>query len=335
MAQTYRTDDVHARDRFAYWREAICDAYVHLGCETGQRAGFGGRISLRELSPIRASFVASDAQHVYRRHRDISRSTDEYFLLSIQTRGIGRVHQHRREAVLNPGDFALYASTDPYELIFDNPFEQLVIQVPKQSVLDRLPIADMLTATAISGRQGAGKLVSDCLVKIASEADHVEPACRSHLSTSVIDLLCSGLPLVNGRAPEDVGRQDQLTTLRIEAFIISNLKNPGLNRADVAAGLNMSVRRINELLAKSGTSISRRIREARLQHIRRELADPARRNVPIGDIALKWGFANLQHFSRVFSSKYGCSPRTYRSAQSDRGKVLTANEAEAANQPRP
>ena len=314
MEQIYRTDDVHARDRFAYWREAVCDAYVHLGCETRLRTGFEGRISLRELSSVRTSFVSSGAQHVSRRRRDISRSSDEYFLMSIQTRGIGRIHQHQREAVLNQGDFALYASTDPYELIFDNPFEQLVIQVPKQSVIDRLPIADMLTATAISGRQGTGKLVSDCLIKIASEADTVEPACRSSVSTSVIDLLCSALPLANRGAPEDLGRQDQLTTLRIESFIASNLKNPNLCRADVAAGLNMSVRRINELLAKSGTSITRRIQEARLRHIRRELADPASRTVHIGDIAMKWGFANQQHFSRVFSSRYGLSPRAYRSS---------------------
>lgn len=232
LAQTYRTDDVHARDRFAYWREAICDAYVHLGCENRQRAGFDGRISLHELSSVRASFVASDAQHVYRRRRDISRGTEEFFLLSIQMRGIGRIQQHQREAILTPGDFALYASTDPYELVFDNPFEQLVIQVPKQAVIDRLPIADMLTASAISGRRGAGKLVSDCLIKIAAGADRVEPACQTHISTSVIDLLCSGLPLVNGRTPEDTGPQDQLTTLRIEAFIASNLKNPSLNRAD-------------------------------------------------------------------------------------------------------
>lgn len=103
----------------------------------------------------------------------------------------------------------------------------------------------------------------------------------------------------------------------------------------VATGLNMSVRRINELLAKTGTSITRRIREARLQHIRRELADPACRHIMIGDIAIKWGFANLQHFSRAFSSRYGRSPRAYRSAQFDPSKVSDSNEPETANQPGP
>ncbi len=315
LAKTYSTEDVRERDRLAYWREAICEAYVNLGCEAPRQARFDGSISLTEVSSVRLSFVNSGQQHVFRRQQDIARGTDEYFLLSLQLEGVGRVCQDRREAVLRPGDFSLYSSTDPYQLVFQRPFSQLVIQIPKRAILDRIPIADMLTGIAIGGRAGSGKLISDCLTNIAQGVHLVEPEAEAHVSAAVVDLICSSLAQLNGQIPSDVGRQDRLTTLRIESFIASHLKNPDLTRDDVAAGMNMSVRRINELLAKSGTSIMRRIRSARLERIRHELADPASRQTQISTIALKWGFTNLQHFSRAFGKAYGQSARSYRMAQ--------------------
>jgi hypothetical protein len=88
MERVFRTTDVQPRDRFAYWREAICDAYVHLGCDTGRRGDFSGAIRLNRLHNVALSFVAGDRQHVRRRARDIGRDSQQYFLLSVQRRGI-------------------------------------------------------------------------------------------------------------------------------------------------------------------------------------------------------------------------------------------------------
>jgi AraC-like DNA-binding protein len=312
MEKTFHTGDVAPRDRFSYWREAICDAYVHLGCDTSRPVAFDGTIALHRLAGADMSFVDSEAQHVRRRRRDIGRDTDDYFLLSVQRHGTGRVVQYGREALLSPGDFALYSSTDPYDLIFTDRFGQLVVQVPKRAVLDRLPVAEMLTAIPISGRAGTGRLVSHCLNTIAAGSDGVDGTSDPHLSATVVDLLCTGLAAVSGQAACDVSRQDTLTILRIEAFIAAHLRDPELSRDDVARGMAMSVRRINELLARRGTSIHRRIHEARLERIHAELSDPAFDGEPIGAIAFKWGFSNLQHFSRAFRRRYGQAPRELR-----------------------
>jgi AraC-like DNA-binding protein len=169
---------------------------------------------------------------------------------------------------------------------------------------------------------------SNCLVELAQSAGRADPSAQVHLASSVIDLLCSGVAAISSQAPGDLSRGALLTTLRIESFIASNLRNPDLSRTDVACAMGMSVRRINELLAKKGSSINRRIQEVRLERIRLELCDPAHRHVRIGEIALKWGFSNLQHFSRVFASKYGRSPRGWRAAHAPpRGGALNAPPA--------
>lgn len=318
MRVTYSTDQVSNRESFAFWKDAICDAYVHLGCENLSRDGFHGAIDLSALNETRLSFVSSDAQHVRRRRRDIGRSTDDDFLLSIQLRGNGLIRQAGREAYLAPGDFALYSSTDPYELLFPAGFEQLVVQVPKKSLLEEIPISDQLTAIPVSGQQSSGLTVTRTIVEIARGlGGDQDGMAAGKLEAAIREMICCGLYQIRGADCQPVNRSELLTTLRIESYIASHLDRPDLNRQQVASGVGLSVRRVNELLARQDSSITRKIRDSRLDHIRRELGSPSLRHEQIGTIAAKWGFCDLQHFSRSFRRAYGCSPREYRKQHAD------------------
>jgi AraC-like DNA-binding protein len=56
------------------------------------------------------------------------------------------------------------------------------------------------------------------------------------------------------------------------------------------------------------------IREKRLEHTRRELAELACAEETVFAIASRWGFVSPSHFSRVFRAAYGQSPSEYREA---------------------
>uniref|UniRef100_UPI003F5A6FE7 AraC family transcriptional regulator n=1 Tax=Streptomyces asoensis TaxID=249586 RepID=UPI003F5A6FE7 len=47
----------------------------------------------------------------------------------------------------------------------------------------------------------------------------------------------------------------------------------------------------------------------------RDLADPAMHHFPVGAIGGRWGFADPAHFSRLFKTVYGMSPREARGAR--------------------
>ena len=112
MGQLLTTDTVAPRDRLAYWTDAICDVYVQLECDALRRdAPFDGRIRHDRLGTLELSRVTSCPQWVRHGPTQIARAAEDWFLVSLQTRGRGVVSQDGRDAVLEPGDFALYDGT--------------------------------------------------------------------------------------------------------------------------------------------------------------------------------------------------------------------------------
>src|SRR5262245_51105250 len=151
MTTVWSTENVPRRERLSYWTDAVCDTYVQLGCDVpGETKDISGEIRLAQLATLGLSRVTATSQWVRRTPDRIARATEDYFIVSIQSAGTGRVVQDGRSALLRPGDFALYDSTRPYELIFTDDFQQYVLQLPGAVLRSRLKRTETLTARAVS-----------------------------------------------------------------------------------------------------------------------------------------------------------------------------------------
>ncbi|MEX3009764.1 helix-turn-helix domain-containing protein [Hoeflea sp. TYP-13] len=314
MSRLYDTSDVARQNRFAYWREAVCEAYVQLGCEGGDLEHFHGGIDVEHYPNLSISNVYGTAHEVHRRKRDIARSTDEYFLLSLQMNEVSFVAQHGNIARLEPGDLALYSSTDPYQLTLTDDFHQMVVQLPKTRLLERLPNADLLTGKRIRGASDIGRLVSDNIVSFSRLISDGGDRVQSLVQDVLIDLIATGLASLDDGGVE-MSLPEQHIMLRARTFIHANLADPHLDRNAVAVAVGMSVRRLNELFAKEGSSVAGFIRKARLDRTAQDFSDPRFTGQSISEIAMKWGFNNFQHFSKLFRAHFGVSPTEYRMLQ--------------------
>ncbi len=311
MPVRFSTRGMKKADRFSYWREAVCDAYVRLGCESEVTEEFHGGIVLERLPGISVSTVFSDTLIVNRRTKDIARSNDDYLLLSLQLKNKGYVKQHDRIAELYPGDFAIYNSTETYQLLFPCSYKQLVFQFPKSDLLARLPHCELLTARKVSNVNEIGRLVSRSLVDFSRIMGNTDEVVQHYLKDTVIDLIATGLASLENSSFE-LSRPEQHLMLRAKSYIHANLGNPALTRKVVAKAMGMSVRRLSDIFAKEGTTIAGYIRFMRLDRIARDLLNDLFHRQSISEIAFRWGFNNLQHFSKVFRDRYGMSPRYYR-----------------------
>jgi len=312
MATVLSTADVHARDRLAFWRDAICDVFVGLDCEPLRGGVFEGRIETQDAGVATFSTVDSQAQHVVRSRRQIAKSTEDYFIVSLQLSGAGIVQQDGREARLAPGDIALYDSTRPYVLHFDGDFRQLVLQAPRAALRDRLGSADSLTAVRVPGAHGVGRLVSEAIRGIGAEIVGLDAPIADRLSENALDLLATGLgAVVPGAAPAESARRT-LHVRRIKSYVRARLGDPELSPASIAAAAGVTPRYLHRLFEAESQSIARWIWSVRLERCHRDLADPALAGRSVTDIAFAWGFNDLAHFSRSFRARYGESPRAYR-----------------------
>jgi AraC-like DNA-binding protein len=313
MHKLWSTDTVEARDRLSYWIEAVCNTYVQLDCETPQRGlGFSGTIEANQLATLGLSRVTSSTQWVRRTPSKIARATEDYFLVSIQTKGHGRIVQDGRIADLAPGDFALYDSTRPYELIFDGAFQQHVLQLPGAVLRSRLRNTEKLTARKVCGDRGAGHLMIGMIETLAADIDTLESGSVAAIAESVENILVAGLCSLPGAADPAVSQLASYHRDQIKACVMQRLRDPRLSINDIAAHLRLSPSTIYRAFASEPVSLNTWIWNQRLDGAKRDICDPALAGRTITEIAFSWGFNDAAHFSRIFRARFGCSARELR-----------------------
>jgi AraC-like DNA-binding protein len=320
MHKLWSTDAVEARDRLAYWVEAVCDTYVQLDCDAQHRdAPFHGTIEADRLATLGLSRVTSSPQWVRRTPAKIARATEDYFLVSIQTKGSGKIVQDNRVADLSPGDFALYDSTRPYELIFNEPFQQHVLQWPGAVLRSRLRDTETLTARKVCGDRGAGHLMIGMINTLAADIDTLEAGSVAAIAESVENILVAGLCSLPGAGDPAVSQLTAYHRDQVKAYVLRHLRDPQLSVNAMAAHLRLSPSTIYRSFAGEPISLNSWIWNQRLDGAKREICDPALCNRTITEIAFGFGFSDAAHFSRMFRARFGCSPRELRSECVKRG----------------
>jgi AraC-like DNA-binding protein len=318
------TADVSVRDREEAWRAAVADVFVPLDFTFPDPRGFRGEISGEVLGTVAVSRVTAGPHRAERTQRHVARTEAPYYKVSMPLRGYVLITQDGREAPLIPGDLAIYDTSRPYQVTFDDTCRLLVLMFPHREL--RLPHDQVsaVTARRVSGRTGIGGLVAPLLANLATLLDDIGQAQSARLADNIVDLL--GTLYADLLSGSGCRPADPMHTLlsRIRCFIEEHLDDPDLGPESVAAACHISVGYLHKLFRAEGTSVSRVIRERRLENCRRDLVAPGSRTKAVSAIGAHWGFLDAAHFSRVFKATYGVSPREYRLSRDLAGQVEMA-----------
>jgi AraC-like DNA-binding protein len=315
MRQILSTASVAPGQRLGFWADLVCHTYVQLDCEAAAGASsIDGEIVCDTLASLQLSRVTASAQVVHRTATQIARASEDYFLVSIQTRGAGVVQQDGRAACLAPGDFALYDSTRPYTLRFDGDFQQIVLRLPGPTLRTTLRHTPQLTASTVSGARGAGHLMIGMIRTLAADIHTLAPESAHAVAESVTQILVAGLSALPAARQAPVTQRAAYHRAQIQACIRARLREPGLNVASIAAQLRMAPSTLHRAWQGEACSIAEWIWAQRLDAARRDLCDPGQRGRSVSAIAFSWGFNDAAHFSRAFRARFGCAARDLRGA---------------------
>jgi AraC-like DNA-binding protein len=314
MATVFDTETVAPGERFEGWKEASERCFFPMAIRPRAVTPFAGRMVGNELQSIGVSRVIATPNDCLRTRATIAACDPEELQLHVLRRGRCEVSQDDRADVLTAGAMAMLDSSRPWALRAVEPFELLVLGVPK--VLLR-PFGDALgarTATAVSGATGLGSLIGPFAFGLA---DRLEDGTigdgRGELGETLVGLL-RALALDGAGTPRAAPAPALLA--QVKAHIERNLADPALGPASIAAAHFITPRYLHRLFRAEVCTVSEWIRRARLERCRRDLRDRALAGETILQIATRWGMPDPAHFSKVFRAAYGCSPREYRQAVS-------------------
>lgn len=315
MSHVLSTAGIAPRERLPYWTDLVCATYVKLECDAVDIAdadGFRGTITSHRLPGLDLSIVDSRAQRVMRTPGTIAKDADDCFIVSLQTRGQGLISQDGRDALLTPGDFAIYDSTRPYTLRFDDDFEEIVLKLRGEQLRAMVRDTEKLTATKVSGREGAGHLMISMVRTLRDEVASLAPASAAAVASGVVNLLAAGLQSLPACGRSDPSVLAAYHRERIRVCLDRHLADPGLTIEQVAAELGMSIGHLHRLFHGEPQSPSQYLWSRRLEACSRALLDARNTSRSVGSIGFDWGFNDAAHFSRAFREKYGVAPRDWR-----------------------
>lgn len=301
-----------ARD-ISRFRSSVSESFVPLQVTSPLADSFRGMIKSASIDEVHVTDVRATEHVVERTPELIGRDSRSYFKLSLMLSGTGLLIQDDREAVLQPGDLAVYDTNRPYSLVFGDDFRTMVVMFPKHLVALPPEMMAQLTAVRISGHEGLGAMIVPYLTQLAGNLEQLSGATGARLTQSAMDLVTT---LFTHELDLDTTSNDPHRALmqRIHAHIDRNLASADLSPTSIAAAHFISTRHLHGLFQEQGTSVSTWIRVRRLERCRRDLVNPLFADRPVSAIAARWGFVDAAHFSRTFKAAYEVSPSEFRAA---------------------
>lgn len=227
MSITFDTTDIPAHDRAELIRETIWNTVVRVEIEhTEDPHRIRAAGSIRSLGRISICSVQSNATTIRRTPRLAHDDAEPSVFLGLQVSGSSMVIQRGRQAVLGPGDLALYDATEPYTLLNRHGIHQHFFRIPWSQLGLPADTVRRVTAVRFGCDSPLADIASGYFGRLAGRQGMLDARSADALGPPSIELLRALLlSRSSGGRPSAVGVDDALV-LRILEYIRSNLADP-------------------------------------------------------------------------------------------------------------
>ncbi|WP_267883669.1 helix-turn-helix domain-containing protein [Streptomyces bikiniensis] len=273
---------------------------------------FHGRIVTDRLGHLRITTLKADAEGAGRTSALMASAPDAQMTVLVQVSGTAVLVQDGRAVELDEGDMVIPDPARPYSLEYPRRSTTHVFRFPHRLLGGVDSDVRRIAGHIIGTEDGVAAVLFPFLTALAStSSDDLAPAVADRLAGNAVDLLGTLVAERTRRCGTEAETRGYLMT-RVLEHIDRNLGDPDLAPARIAQEHQVSVRYLYRLFEREGTTISRRIRQRRLEEAGRELARRARVAPTVAAVARRWGFVSPAHFSRAFREAYGVSPGEWR-----------------------
>jgi AraC family transcriptional regulator, positive regulator of tynA and feaB len=222
-------------------------------------------------------------------------------------RGRANMTTGKTTALLEPGSLMVWTLRQPWSLTALEPVLKYTFLFREEDVRS-WPAMVERRGLPIAPASPIGAVLSGFFEELIRQLDALPTKFVEVAITMARELLSRALCAeytTSSRTPGDQVFQ------RVLEHVDRRLGDPTLSPETLARTQGISLRYLHLLFSRKGLQVASWIRQKRLETCRSEIAiAPA--TVTITSIALKWGFNDSSHFSRLFSHAFGISPSNYR-----------------------
>ena len=310
MDLVFSTENLEREKRYAAWRDAICDVYVHVDVKADDPSNYDGFIREVQFGSVSLTDVLLSHQNISRRASHLSKlDKDCYYVQLIQT---GNINVLQTGTVLptNAGIGALFCASEPYDLQCLGKVRSYYLELPRKEFASRFAKDRVPISATMSTGQGLGRIATEFCTSLASQGAALDATLRERLGEELMDVLALAFDSVQQDEPAADQVLQRARLRSVKAWLESRLCDPNLSLEAIAKANEISLRYLHALFRLEGTSVSHWIWNRRLERSYDMLLGNDAKSLT--EIAYRVGFSSSSHFSTMFRRKFGIRPSDVR-----------------------
>lgn len=300
------TGSLPEKEQFDFYHEVICRAFVPLlPIRAHTRGGFAARVETKLLGDITLASLDSPRQETHHGRAEVAATSGAYYFVNLQLEGSCRTRQRDVDTVVQPGQFTVLDTTEPFYLDFDRDWKMLSFRVPHAALHDQLSMSQIPLGKPIAPA-GAGAAAISLTRSLWSNVGEVPAQVSASLGTSFVAAVAAALidQYADSRVmPPEAMRQAILHYLR------QNLTDEALSVATVSHAFSLSPRSLHASFKGGSDTFAASLRAIRMRRAAELLADRTRSITEIGSTV---GYPEPSSFGRAFRQFHGVSASEFR-----------------------
>lgn len=299
---------VSSFERWRKWSDAL-SAGIQNGSlyAVGSPHQLAGEIRATQLGEISLLDLRAPAQVVHHDASQDAQTRNEY-LVTVHDHGQVTISQNGASTELRRHDIFVRDGRAASDVSSKSPFHQVILKIP-MGYADAW-IGEWAQAPLHLSAETISVSAASAFVLTLAEGANLAPAqTRVRLGELALALLTA---CVRDCAPDQPSKSVERRFRDACDFVQLSLDDRSLDADAISKHLRISRRYLQKIFAAHGITVEQFIWRHRLLAARRDLLDPSFANLSITDVALRRGFSDTGHFSRLFRKHFEITPSSLR-----------------------
>ncbi len=306
------TSKVSSKEALPYWNDYVGNKLFNVAAKTNYNlTNFYGSLAGYAVDNIQLCKISACSHGVYKTKKQIAKSTESYFLVNFQITGESYITQDGRTVHLKANNWSFTDSTRPYLFNFTTDFELLILKIPRNQITYATTYITSNTAKLLDDH-GLGKILKNYVYSISHELKTLDTLTRKYLANNLLKLFNDYLNL-KFILESSTDSLNETMLIKVKFLINEQITNPQLSIQYIANIFKCSKRQLHTIFNNENFTISRYIKDTRLENCKVDLENFNFSKLTIAEIAYKNGFNDISYFAKSFKQKYNVPPGEYRS----------------------